>query len=99
MTSFKQNLVKYRDNKFHVKVEFGDDGTYDIKGFGAASFQLHTGNVFHIDEIIYVRGLKKNIILVAVLERKGYSVAFSKGKALMWPSNGSLSSTMTIRTQ
>jgi hypothetical protein len=34
-----------------------------------------------------------------VLESKGYSVAFSKGKALMWPSNGSLSSTMTIRTQ
>ena len=99
MTDFKQNLMNYRDKKFNVKVELGDDGTYDIKGFGSTSFQLQTCNVFHIDEILYVPGLKKNLIIVAVLESKGYSIAFSKGKALMWPSNGSLSSTMTIRTQ
>jgi hypothetical protein len=34
-----------------------------------------------------------------VLESKGYSIAFSKGKALMWPSNGNLSSAMTIETR
>ena len=38
MTCFKQNLVNYRDTKFNIKVELGDDGTYDIKGFGSASF-------------------------------------------------------------
>jgi hypothetical protein len=99
MTGFKQNRVNYQDKKFNVKVEMGDDGTYDIKGFGSASFQLQTGNVFHINEILYVPGLKKNLISVAVLESKGYSVAFSKGKALMRPSNGSLSLVMTIETQ
>jgi hypothetical protein len=82
-----------------VKVELGDDGTYDIKGFESTSFQLQTGNVFHIDEILYVPRLKKNIISVAVLESKGYSVAFTKGKALVWPSNGSLILAMTIGTQ
>jgi hypothetical protein len=40
MTGFKQNLANYRDKKFNVKVELGNDGTYDIKGFGSASFQL-----------------------------------------------------------
>ena len=85
MTGFKQNLVNYRDKKFNVKVELGDDGTYAIKRFGSASFQLQSGNVFHIEEIIYVPILKKNHISVEVLESKGYSVAFSKGKALMWP--------------
>jgi hypothetical protein len=99
MTSFKQNLANYRDKKFNVKVELGDDGTYDIKGFGSASFQLQSSNVFHIDEILYVPSLKKNLISVAVLERKGYSIAFTKGKALMWPSNGDLSSAMTIKTR
>ena len=99
MTGFKQNLVNYRDKKFNVKVELGDDGTYDIKGFGSTSFQLHTANVFHIDEILYVPGLKKNLISVAVLESKGYSIAFTKGEALIWPSNGDLSSAMTIGTR
>jgi len=88
MTDFKQNLMNYRDKKFNVKVELGDDGTYDIKGFGSTSFQLQTCNVFHIDEILYVPGLKKNLIIVAVLESKWHSVAFSKGKALRWLSCG-----------
>jgi hypothetical protein len=84
MTGFKQNLANYHDKKFKAKVELGDDGTYDIKGFGSTSFQFHSGNIFHIDEILYVPGLKKNLISVLVLESKGYSIAFSKGKALLW---------------
>jgi hypothetical protein len=99
MRGFKQNLVNYGDKKFNVKVELGDDDTYAIKGVGSASFQLQSSNVFHVEEIIYVPGLKKNIISVAVLESKGYTIAFSKGKALMWHSNESMSSTMIIGVQ
>jgi hypothetical protein len=40
MTSFKQNLVNYRDKKLNVKVELSDDGTYAIKGVGSTYFQL-----------------------------------------------------------
>jgi hypothetical protein len=76
-----------------------DDGTYAIKGVGSTSFQLQSSNVFHVEEILFVPGLKKNLISVAVLESKGYTVAFSKGKALMWPSNESMSSTMIIGAQ
>jgi hypothetical protein len=99
MTGFKQNLTNYRDKKFNVKVELEDDGTYDIKSFGSASFQLQSSNIFHIDEILYVPGLKKNLISVAVLESKGYSIAFTKGKALMWSSDENMSTTMTIGTR
>jgi hypothetical protein len=99
MAGSKQNLVNYQNKKFNVKVELGDDGAYAIKGIGSASFQLQSGNVFHIEEILYVPGYKKNLISVAVLESKGYSVAFSKGKALMWPSIESMSLAMTIEAQ
>jgi hypothetical protein len=40
MTGFKQNLANYQDKKFKAKVELGDDGTYDIKGFGSTSFRF-----------------------------------------------------------
>jgi hypothetical protein len=99
MTGFKQNLVNYPDKKFNVKVELGDDGTYAIKGVGSAFFQLQSGNVFRVEEIIYVPDLKKNLISVAILESKGYTIAFSKGKDLMWPSNESMSSAMIIGVQ
>jgi hypothetical protein len=80
-------------------VELGDDGTYDVKGFGSTSFQFQSGNIFHINEILYVPGLKKNLISVPVLESKGYSVAFSKGKALLWSSNEDISTAITIGTR
>jgi hypothetical protein len=83
----------------NVKVELGDDGTYAIKGLESTSFQLQSGNVFHVEEILYVPSLKKNLILVAVLEIKWYTIVLSKGKALMWPSNKSMSSTMMIIVQ
>jgi hypothetical protein len=99
MTGFKQNLENYQDRKYKAKVELGDDGTYDIKGFGSTSFQFHSGNIFHIDEILFVPGLKKNLISVPVLESKGYTVAFSKGKALLWSSNDDSSTAITIGTR
>ena len=52
--------------------------------------------MLHVEEILYVPGLKKNLLFVGVLEDKGYTVAFSKGKAFMWPSNEGMSSTMEI---
>jgi hypothetical protein len=99
MTGFKQNLANYQDTKFKAKVEMGDDDTYDIKGFGSTSFRFQSGNIFYIDEILYVPSLKKNLISVPVLESKGYSVAFSKGKALMWSSNEDINSAITIGTR
>jgi hypothetical protein len=50
----------------------------------------------HIEEILYVPGLKKNLISVAVLEDKGYRVTFMDKKALLWPKNEELNSTIVI---
>jgi len=50
----------------------------------------------HIEEILYVPGLKKNLISVAVLEDKGYRVIFMDKKALLWPKNEELSSAIVI---
>ena len=33
--------------------------------------------------VMYVPGLKKNLVSVAMLENKGYDVVFSKGKAFL----------------
>ena len=38
----------------------------------------------YVEEILYVPGLKKNVILVTVLEDKGFYVSFSEGKVLIW---------------
>ena len=64
-------------------MELGDNGTYAIEGIGSTSFKLDSGWVLHLEEILYVPGLKKNLLSVGVLEEKGYILAFMKGKAIM----------------
>ena len=77
-------------------MELGDNGTYAIEGIGSTSLKLESGWSLHLEEVLYVPGLKKNLLSVGVLEEKGYSVAFTRGKAIMWPSIGDMSSAMEI---
>ena len=99
MTRFKDSITNVKNKRFHTKVEMGDNGTYAIDGISSASFQLDSGTVFHVEEILYVPSLKKNLLSVGVLEDKGYTVAFSKGKAIIWPSNEDMSLAMEIRVK
>ena len=71
MTRFQKALTDYRTKKFTSQVELGDDTTYEIEGVGSIYFQLDSGTVLHIEDILYVLGLKKNLLLVACLEDEG----------------------------
>ena len=62
MTGFREALTSYRKKKFANQVELGDDTTYKIEGVGSVSFQLDSGTVLHIEDILYVLGLKKNLL-------------------------------------
>ena len=35
-------------------------------------------------EVLYVPGLKKNLLSISALDKKGYRVAFIDGQVLMW---------------
>ena len=96
MTIFKDSIKIVKKKRFHTKVELGDNGTYAIEGIGSTSFKLDSSWVLHLEEILYVLGLNNILLSVGVLEEKGYTVAFAKGKAIMWPSNGDMSSAMEI---
>jgi len=41
---------------------------------------MESGSHIHLKNVMYVHGLKKNLISVDVLEDKGYDVVFSKGE-------------------
>ena len=40
--------------------------------------------VLHIDDILYVPGLKKNLLSVAGLEDKGHRILFMDKKVFLW---------------
>jgi hypothetical protein len=62
----------FKTKFFAKQVELGDDKCYKIEGVGSISFKLEYGARLHVDEILYVPGLKKNLLSIATLEDKGY---------------------------
>ena len=70
MTGNRGALTSYRKKKFTTHVELGDGSTYKIEGVGSTSLQVYSGMVLHIDDILYVPGLKKDLLSVASLEDK-----------------------------
>ena len=87
MIGFREAIASYRKEKFTTQVELGYDTTYNIEGVGSTSLQLDLGTVLHIDDVLYVPGLKKNLLSVAGLEYKGYKVLFMDKKVLLWAKN------------
>ena len=96
MIGYRSALTDLTEKKSSVHVELGDDGTYVIQGVGSTSFLLDFGIVLHIEEILFVPGLKKNLLSISTLEHKGSRVTFMDGKALMWPMDGDMSSADVI---
>jgi hypothetical protein len=79
-------------------VELGDKKIYKIERVGSISFILESRARLHVDEVLYVKGLKKNILSFATLEDKGYWVIFKDMKALLCDKGSHLSTTEPIGT-
>jgi len=69
---------------------------YAVRGLGKTSFQLETGDRLHMSNVLYVPGLKKNLLSISASEDKGYRVAFVDGHVLAWPKESSIDSAGVI---
>ena len=47
-------------------------------------------------EVLYVLGLKKNLISISTLDKKGYRVVFIDGQVLMFPKGKSIEDAVVI---
>jgi hypothetical protein len=78
------------------KVKLGDDYQYPIKGIGEASYKLNSGKPMKMKEVLYVPGLKKNLLSISALDKKVFRVAFIDGQVLMWPRGKTLDYAVVI---
>jgi hypothetical protein len=96
ITGYEEILSDFKTKYFVEQVELGDDKCYKIEGVGSISFKLKSGARLHVDEVLYVPGLKKNLLSFETLEDKGYWVIFKDMKALLWAKCSHLSTTKPI---
>lgn len=65
-------------------MELRDNNSYPIKGIGSTTIKLENGSNIHLNNILFVLGLHKNLLSISSLEDKGYRVAFIVGKVVVW---------------
>ena len=96
MTGFKEYLTTLIAKESSQKVKLGDDYQYPIKGVGEASYKLESGKLLKMKDVLYVPELKKNLLSISGLEKKGFRVAFVDGQVLMWPRGMTINDVVVI---
>ena len=77
-------------------MKLGDDYQYPIKGVGEASYKLESRKQLKMKDVLYVPGLKKNLLSISGLEKKGFRIAFVDGQVLMWPKGKTIDDAIVI---
>ncbi|GKB80223.1 zinc finger, CCHC-type containing protein [Tanacetum coccineum] len=61
-------------------VQLGDNRTCTIKGIGKVKIQLYDGSSIILEDVRYVPGLKRSLILLGTLEKEDYNVKMQMGR-------------------
>ena len=70
MTHFKESFEKLSEHNSPHKVKLGDDYQYPIKGSGESSYKLDSGKSIKMKDVLFVPGLKKNLLSISALDEK-----------------------------
>ena len=96
MTGYKDALSCLVQKESPHTSLLGDDSQYPIKGIGEASYKLDSRKPTKMKDFLYVLGLKKDLLSISALYRKGFRVSFVYGKVLMWTKGKTIDDTVEI---
>jgi len=99
MIGYKDSLSNLTHNNSPHKVKLEDDYQYQIKGVVEASYKLDSRNPMKMKEVLYVLGLKKNLLSISTLGEKGYKASFFDGKVLMFSRGNNCDDDVVIGVQ
>jgi hypothetical protein len=76
MTCNKNWYANFKETQNGANIYLGDDRTHQIKGYGDIPVTLLNGTVCHIRNVVYVPGIKKNLISVSTITDQNLKVEF-----------------------
>jgi hypothetical protein len=96
MTGSRNHLIYFIEKETHLHVVLGDDVRYNVRGVGTSTFQLDSDMQLKLEKVLYVLGMKRNLVFISALEDKGYKITFSKGRVLAWHKDSHIISSKVI---
>ena len=96
MMGFKESFVKLFKHESPDNVKLVDDNQYPIKVSGESFDKLNSGNSVKMKDVLFVPGLKKNLLSISALDAKGIRVAFVDDQVLMCPKGKTMDDAVVI---
>ena len=78
MTGNRQWFENFKETSSGSKIYLGDDRGYQIKRYGNLHVIFPNGNIRHIQNEMYVPGIKNNLISVSMITNQNLKVDFFK---------------------
>jgi hypothetical protein len=83
MTGMRLVFLSVSEKDSDCYVKSGMHTMHAVKGVGCVRFQLESGVSLEVAGVMYVPGLKVNLLSVSALEDMGYAVTFEDGHVLI----------------
>jgi hypothetical protein len=83
MTCNKMWYTNFKEAQNGANIYLGDDLPHQIKGYGYILVTLSNGTVCHIRNVVYVPGIKKNLISVSTITDQDLKVEFFKNYCIV----------------
>ena len=96
ITGVREHLIDFRDTEVKIEIALGDDTLVRVAGIGTITFRRDSMPPISFRDVLYVPGLKKNLISVSTLHDRGLEVTFRGTKVLIHPQGSSLASGQVI---
>eukprot|EP00253_Pinus_taeda_P034619 PITA_34619 len=85
VTGVREYFSELSESGTDMKVVLDDDRVVRAVGVGTLTFQRESKPPLKVSNVLYVPGMRKNLIFVSALEDRGYEVLFRGGQVLMYP--------------
>eukprot|EP00253_Pinus_taeda_P010090 PITA_10090 len=85
MTGVREYFSELSECGTDMEVVLGDDKVVRAVGVGTLTFERESKPPLKVSDVLYVPGMRKNLISISALEDRGYEVLFRGGQVLMYP--------------
>jgi hypothetical protein len=96
MTGVQEHFSDLRGPEVRMDISLGDDRVVTVAGIGTVAFRRESLPPISFTDVLFVPGMKKNLISVSTLQDRGLEVTFRGTEVLIHPRGSSLDSGQVI---
>jgi hypothetical protein len=96
ITSVREHFSDLRDTEVRIDISLGDNRVVTVAGIGTVSFRRENLPPISFTDVLFVPGMKKNLISVSTLQDRGFEVSFRGTEVLIYPRGCSIDSGQVI---